>query len=234
MLPQVVASKVFRIVPTTVFSWVEQSSESSRLATLKSRLTQLKIQHPWCHVAASTRFRNAFREVREDDNQQRLPCAIASHIPSFPHMHFIYPLLSWVDPYIQLHVFPSREKCYRDARSSFHRIGVLNGDGIPARVFWLLRKARPRRHRSGLKETVYDRGFSFFSFQRAKRPTPETLTTLNRTPGISPFALPRRPKPEIKTSSFSSTCPGSQRRDSHLRPNTDSRSSSNRHWERRR
>merc|ERR550525_1612097 len=53
--------------------------------------------------------------------------------------------------------------------------------------------------------TVYDRGFSFFSFQRAKRPTPETLTTLNRTPGISPFALPRRPKPEIKTSSFSST-----------------------------
>jgi hypothetical protein len=44
----------------------------------------------------------------------------------------------------------------------------------------------------------------FFSFQRARRPTPETLTTLNRTPGISPFAFPRRPKPEIRTSSFSS------------------------------
>ncbi len=46
---------------------------------------------------------------------------------------------------------------------------------------------------------------TFFSFQRASRPTPETLTTLNRTPGISPLALPRRPKPEIRTSSFSST-----------------------------
>ena len=46
---------------------------------------------------------------------------------------------------------------------------------------------------------------TFFSFQRARRPTPETLTILKRTPGISPFALPRRPKPEIRTSSFSST-----------------------------
>jgi len=46
---------------------------------------------------------------------------------------------------------------------------------------------------------------TFFSFHRASRPTPETLTTLNRTPGISPFAFPRRPKPEIRTSSFSST-----------------------------
>ena len=69
------------------------------------------------------------------------------------------------------------------------------------------------------KRVDYDRGFSldvsthqennqkmthFFSFQRARRPTPATLTTLNRTPGISPFAFPRRPKPEIKTSSFSS------------------------------
>jgi hypothetical protein len=45
---------------------------------------------------------------------------------------------------------------------------------------------------------------TFFSFQRARRPTPETLTTLNRTPGISPLAFPRRPKPEIRTSSFSS------------------------------
>lgn len=46
---------------------------------------------------------------------------------------------------------------------------------------------------------------TFFSFHRAKRPTPETFTTLKRTPGISPLALPRRPKPEMSTSSFSST-----------------------------
>lgn len=46
----------------------------------------------------------------------------------------------------------------------------------------------------------------FFSFQRARRPTPATLTTLNRTPGISPLAFPRRPKPEMRTSSFSSVC----------------------------
>jgi hypothetical protein len=52
---------------------------------------------------------------------------------------------------------------------------------------------------------VYDLGFSFFSFHRADRPTPETLTTLNRTPGISPLALPLRPKPARRTSSFSST-----------------------------
>lgn len=32
---------------------------------------------------------------------------------------------------------------------------------------------------------AYERGFSFFSFQRARRPTPETLTTLKRTPGMS-------------------------------------------------
>ncbi len=51
----------------------------------------------------------------------------------------------------------------------------------------------------------YERGFSFFSFHRARRPTPETLTTLNRTPGISHFALPLRPKPARRTSSFSST-----------------------------
>ena len=46
---------------------------------------------------------------------------------------------------------------------------------------------------------------TFFSFHSARRPTPETLTTLNRTPGISPFAFPFRPKPEMRTSSFSST-----------------------------
>lgn len=58
------------------------------------------------------------------------------------------------------------------------------------------------------KETMqilYDLGFSFFSFHRALKPTPETLTTLKRTPGISPLALPLRPKPERRTSSFSST-----------------------------
>ena len=52
---------------------------------------------------------------------------------------------------------------------------------------------------------LYDLGFSFFSFHSADRPTPETLTTLNRTPGISPFALPLRPNPASRTSSFSST-----------------------------
>ena len=34
--------------------------------------------------------------------------------------------------------------------------------------------------------TLYDRGFSFFSLYRANKETPDTLTTLNRTPGISP------------------------------------------------
>jgi hypothetical protein len=55
------------------------------------------------------------------------------------------------------------------------------------------------------RRVVYDLGFSFFSFHRADRPTPETLTTLKRTPGISPLALPLRPKPARRTSSFSST-----------------------------
>lgn len=55
------------------------------------------------------------------------------------------------------------------------------------------------------RRAVYDLGFSFFSFHRADRPTPETLTTLKRTPGISPLALPLRPKPARRTSSFSST-----------------------------
>lgn len=53
--------------------------------------------------------------------------------------------------------------------------------------------------------SLYDLGFSFFSFQSADRPTPDTLTTLNRTPGISPLALPLRPNPASRTSSFSST-----------------------------
>merc|ERR550525_599304 len=49
-----------------------------------------------------------------------------------------------------------------------------------------------------------DRGFSFFSLYKAPKPHPATFTTLNRTPGISPTACPRRPKPAINTSSFSS------------------------------
>merc|ERR1719217_1349761 len=61
-------------------------------------------------------------------------------------------------------------------------------------VHLMLREAHPPQ----------DRGFSFFSLYSASKPHPATLTTLNRTPGISPTAWPRRPNPEIKTSSFSS------------------------------
>merc|ERR1719473_619755 len=50
----------------------------------------------------------------------------------------------------------------------------------------------------------YERGFSFFSRYKAPRPQPATFTTLKRTPGISPTACPRRPKPAMSTSSFSS------------------------------
>ena len=60
-------------------------------------------------------------------------------------------------------------------------------------------------HHCSSRRDVYDLGFSFFSFHRANRPTPETLTTLKRTPGISPLALPLRPNPARRTSSFSST-----------------------------
>merc|ERR1719150_2594995 len=52
--------------------------------------------------------------------------------------------------------------------------------------------------------SVYDRGFSFFPFHNANKLTPETFTTLNRTPGISPTLCPLRPKPDTKTSSLSS------------------------------
>merc|ERR1712023_146633 len=51
----------------------------------------------------------------------------------------------------------------------------------------------------------YVRGFSFFSLNKARRPTPDTLQILKRTPGISPLAWPDRPNPETRTSSFSST-----------------------------
>jgi len=59
------------------------------------------------------------------------------------------------------------------------------------------------RNNASMRRT-HDLGFSFFSFHKANRPTPETFTTLKRTPGISPLALPRRPKPEMRTSSLSS------------------------------
>jgi hypothetical protein len=34
----------------------------------------------------------------------------------------------------------------------------------------------------------YDRGFSFFSLNKARSDTPDTFTTLKRTPGMSPTA----------------------------------------------
>ena len=49
----------------------------------------------------------------------------------------------------------------------------------------------------------YDRGRSFFSRYNAHNETLATLTTLKRTPGISPTAWPLRPKPAMRTSSFS-------------------------------
>ena len=52
-------------------------------------------------------------------------------------------------------------------------------------------------------KAIYDLGFSFFSLKRASRDTPETFTTLNLTPGISPTACPLRPNPAISTSSYS-------------------------------
>ena len=51
-------------------------------------------------------------------------------------------------------------------------------------------------------KAIYDLGFSF-SLKRASRDTPETFTTLNLTPGISPTACPLRPNPAISTSSYS-------------------------------
>ena len=52
-------------------------------------------------------------------------------------------------------------------------------------------------------QEVYDRGLSFFSLYKAHRDTLATLTTLKRTPGISPTAWPLRPNPATNTSSFS-------------------------------
>jgi hypothetical protein len=56
---------------------------------------------------------------------------------------------------------------------------------------------RPKANRDA---HIYERGFSFFSRYSARRATPDTLTTLKRTPGMSPTAWPLRPKPAIKTS----------------------------------
>ena len=50
----------------------------------------------------------------------------------------------------------------------------------------------------------YDLGLSFLPLYRANRETLATLTTLKRTPGISPTAWPFRPNPATGTSSFSS------------------------------
>jgi hypothetical protein len=72
----------------------------------------------------------------------------------------------------------------------------------------LMNGASPMNEASDEYECARGRSDSmrtFFSFHSARRPTPETLTILKRTPGISPLALPRRPKPEMRTSSFSST-----------------------------
>ena len=51
---------------------------------------------------------------------------------------------------------------------------------------------------------IYDLGLSFLPLYKAKRETLATLTTLKRTPGMSPTAWPLRPNPATRTSSFSS------------------------------
>ena len=51
---------------------------------------------------------------------------------------------------------------------------------------------------------IYDLGLSFLPLYKAKRETLATLTTLKRTPGMSPTAWPLRPNPTTRTSSFSS------------------------------
>jgi len=61
--------------------------------------------------------------------------------------------------------------------------------------------ARPRQRGRPTEPPPYERGFSFFSRYSASSATPDTFTTLNRTPGMSPTAWPFRPKPAISTSS---------------------------------
>ena len=51
---------------------------------------------------------------------------------------------------------------------------------------------------------IYDRGLSFLPLYKAKRETVANLTTLKRTPGMSPMAWPLQPNPATRMSSFSS------------------------------
>ena len=51
---------------------------------------------------------------------------------------------------------------------------------------------------------IIDLGLSFLPLYKAKRETLATLTTLKRTSGMSPTALPLPPNPATRTSSFSS------------------------------
>ena len=81
--------------------------------------------------------------------------------------------------------------------------GEHHDERIPRSLHPRARRQRPQKNEQ--RVCIYDLGFSFFSFHNADRPTPETFTTLNLTPGISPLALPLRPKPARRTSSFSST-----------------------------
>ena len=93
--------------------------------------------------------------------------------------------------------------CAIDA-SSFSRLRSLNATSKDLYALYFA----PHLHSVLLilpLHPFYERGFSFFSFHSAARPTPDTFTTLNRTPGISPLALPFRPNPDNRTSSFSST-----------------------------
>uniref|UniRef100_T1IUW1 Uncharacterized protein n=1 Tax=Strigamia maritima TaxID=126957 RepID=T1IUW1_STRMM len=50
-------------------------------------------------------------------------------------------------------------------------------------------------------DQLCDLGLSFFSLYKANNETLATLTTLKRTPGMSPTACPLRPNPATKTSS---------------------------------
>ena len=60
---------------------------------------------------------------------------------------------------------------------------------------------RPTQSAGLLCQIMRGRTFSFLPRNSASRDTPDTLTTLKRTPGISPTAWPRRPKPAMSTSS---------------------------------
>jgi hypothetical protein len=88
--------------------------------------------------------------------------------------------------------------------------GSRPADMRRAGAAWRLGAARQtralRRHgarRAGaLTARAQERGFSFLPLNSASSDTPATLTTLKRTPGISPTAWPRRPNPAMSTSSY--------------------------------